>query len=291
MENEQQPQKALDRLEVLKKIEQYESEGKFDLDVENDPPSLPLLPNKVDYLQKKLSSKFMRWLAYIGAAKFMKSCINNKMLIIKEVKGIENWANIKGGAVITSNHFSPMDSFAMQYTYMQTGKPKKNRLYRVIREGNYTNSPGGLGMMMRHCDTLPLSSNRETMVKFMRAVDTLLKKDNFVLIYPEQAMWWNYRKPRPLKDGAYKIAVRNNVPVLPMFVTMQDSNIVGPDGFYIQEFTINVFPPIYPDSNKSKQQNIKEMMDKNARVWRECYESTYGKKLTYNIKTKKPANK
>ena len=72
---------------------------------------------------------------------------------------------------------------------------------------------------------------------------------------------------------------------------MQDSNIVGPDGFYIQEFTINVFPPIYPDSNKSKQQNIKEMMDKNARVWRECYESTYGKKLTYNIKTKKPANK
>ncbi len=31
-------------------------------------------------------------------------------------------------------------------------------------------------------------------------------------------MWWNYRKPKkPLKPGAFKIASRNNVPVIPIF--------------------------------------------------------------------------
>ena len=57
------PQQAPDRLEVLKKREQYELEGKFDVDLEEDPPTRELLRNKVDYLQKKLSSKIMRKIA------------------------------------------------------------------------------------------------------------------------------------------------------------------------------------------------------------------------------------
>ena len=38
-ENDGQIEKAQDRLEVLKKIEEYEREGKFDVDVEEDPPT------------------------------------------------------------------------------------------------------------------------------------------------------------------------------------------------------------------------------------------------------------
>ena len=99
-------------------------------------------------------------------------------------------------------------------------------------------------------------------------------------------MWWNYRKPRPLKEGAYKIAVRNNVPVLPIFITMQDSNDYGPDGFLIQEYTMHIFEPIYPDKEKSKQQNIKDMLEKNFELWKNCYEQTYKIPLTYTTKQK-----
>ena len=282
--------KAQDRLDALAKIEKMESEGIFDQDIEDDPPTKELLPNQVDYLQKKLSSKFLRVVGYKAAKKFMQSCIDNGVLRIVGVDGLENWAKVDTGAIIACNHFNIMDSLAMYYAF-NCLRCKKRRMYRVIREGNYTNAPGGFGVIMRHCDTLPLSSNKETMVKFMRAVDTLLQRNNFVLVYPEEAMWWNYRKPRPLKQGAYKLAVRSNVPVVPIFITQQDSDTVGPDGFNIQEYTIHVFAPIYPQKDKSKAQNIQYLMDENARVWRECYESTYGKKLTYNIKTKKPANK
>ena len=53
-------------------------------------------------------------------------------------------------------------------------------------------------------------------------------------------MWWNYRKPKPLKKGAYTFAAKNHVPVLPCFITMEDSDILGDDGFYVQEYTITL---------------------------------------------------
>ena len=42
-------------------------------------------------------------------------------------------------------------------------------------------------------------------------------------------MWWNYRKPRPVTPGAYRFAVNNNVPVLPMFITLKDTDKIGAD--------------------------------------------------------------
>ena len=52
-----------DRLAVLRKIEEYERQGRFDEDVEEDPESPELLPEDVDYLCKKLSSKIARRIA------------------------------------------------------------------------------------------------------------------------------------------------------------------------------------------------------------------------------------
>lgn len=101
----------------------------------------------------------------------------------------------------------------------------------MIREGNYTNFPGFYGMLMRNCYTFPLSSNRDTMKKFLSSMDTVLQHGDFMLVYPEQSMWWNYRKPKPLKKGAYTFAAKNHVPVLPCFITMEDSDILGDDGF------------------------------------------------------------
>ena len=46
---------------------------------------------------------------------------------------------------------------------------KDKRLYKVIREGNYTNFPGLYGFFFRNCDTLPLSSNKRTMIEFLKA--------------------------------------------------------------------------------------------------------------------------
>ena len=94
-------------------------------------------------------------------------------------------------------------------------------------------------------------------------------------------MWWNYRKPRPLTNGAFNLAVNSMAPVLPIFITMEDTDKIGGDGFPIQAYTINVLEPIYPDPNKSRKQNIEFMRDKNYEMWKEVYEKTYGIPLEY----------
>ena len=109
----------------------------------------------------------------------------------------------------------------------------------------------------------------------------LLERGEKILVYPEQAMWWNYKKPRPLKDGAFKFAVTNNVPVIPCFITMEDSDVLDPDGFYVQAYTINILPPLYPDKNKTKAENIAFMKDENYKLWKETYEKFYKTKLVY----------
>ena len=59
-EQKEKIEKAPDRVEVLKKIEQLEREGKFDIDVENDPPTIVLTPDNIDYLRTTMTSKLKR---------------------------------------------------------------------------------------------------------------------------------------------------------------------------------------------------------------------------------------
>ena len=272
------------RLEVLRKIENLEKEGRFDIDVEDDPPTIVLTPENIDYLRTSMTSKIKRIFANKVGEKFLDDLLKNNKLIIKEIKGMENLSNLKTGAILTCNHFNPFDCFTIEKTFRLSGQAKTKILHKVIREGNYTNFPGLYGFFFRNCDTLPLSSNKRTMVEFMKAVDTLLKKGDFILIYPEQSMWWNYRKPKPLKHGAFKIAVRNNVPVIPIFITMSDSDVIGDDGFPIQEYTVNIAEPIYPDNNLSQRERTEKILNKNFEVWKKIYEDFYGIPLEYTTK-------
>lgn len=272
------------RLEVLRKIENLEKEGRFDIDVEDDPPTIVLTPENIDYLRTSMTSKIKRIFANKVGEKFLDDLLKNNKLIIKEIKGMENLSELKTGTILTCNHFNPFDCFTIEKTFRLSGQAKTKKLHKVIREGNYTNFPGLYGFFFRNCDTLPLSSNKRTMVEFMKAVDTLLQKGDFILIYPEQSMWWNYRKPKPLKHGAFKMAVRNNVPILPIFITMEDSDIIGEDGFPVQEYTVNIAQPIYPDENLSQRERTEKMLNENYEVWKRIYEDFYGIPLEYTTK-------
>ena len=283
---EQVKEKAQDRLEILDEIEKLEREGKFDVDPEKDPPTIVLTPENVDYLKTKSTSKIKRRLAQRIGERFLDEILRTNKLIIKDINGIENLNNIKTGAIITCNHFNPFDSFSVEKVFRMSGLIKEKKLFKVIREGNYTNFPGFYGFLFRNCDTLPLSSNTKTMVQFMKSVKIILDRGDFILIYPEQSLWWNYRKPKPLKNGAFKIAAKNKVPVIPIFITMQDSDIIGNDGFPVQEYIINISEPIYPEENLSELQNQEIMKQKNYEIWKNIYEDFYKIPLEYTTENK-----
>lgn len=275
--------KSQQKLELIEHIKELEREGRFSEDAEENPPAPVLLPEDINYLPRSIMSKTQTKYAFKMARWFVNTLIKKKQFIIKEYIGVENLAQLKEGAVITCNHFNAFDSFAIQLAF-EEAKFKKKKMYRVIREGNYTGFPGFYGFLMRNCNTLPLSSNFKTMEKFITAVDHVLQKQHFVLVYPEQGMWWNYRKPRPLQKGAFTFAARNNKPVLPVFITMSDSDVLDDDGFYVQEYTVHFCQPIYPDPAKKRAQNAKDMCEANYEAWKRVYETTYGRKLVYDGK-------
>ena len=272
-------EKSAHKLELLRRIADLEEKQLWHLDVEDDPETYPLMPDKVDYLNEKFSNKIKNKIANIFGARFFDKMIANRQLIIKEVRGIENFTAVKGGKIVTCNHFSVGDNYAVWVAlrdYMDG-----RMLYKVIREGNYTNPPKPFGLFMRHCNTLPLSSQKATMVKFMKAFAELLRRGETILIYPEQGMWWNYRKPRPMQDGAFSLAVRNKAPIVPIFITMEDSDVLDPDGFFVQEYTMHILPAIYPDENLSHGDAKRDMKNKNYEAWVKTYEEFYGKPLKY----------
>ena len=268
------------RLNILKKIEEYERAGLWDKDVEDDPETIPLSPEKIDYLGEKLSSKIMNKIANHAAVSYYEGLIKKGDFVIKEIKGMENYRAVSSGAVITCNHFSVLDNYAV-YRAIRGDFKKGQNLYKVIREGNYTNFKGLFGFFFRHCNTLPLSSNPKTMVKFLKSVKTLLNRGEKILIYPEQAMWWNYKKPRPMKNGAFKIAVMSNVPVIPVFITMEDTQKLDADGAPVQAYTMWFLPAIYPKDGLSEKENAEYMKEENYKAWEKVYEDFYKIPLKY----------
>ena len=272
-------EKSAHKLELLRRIAALEKRQLWHLDVEDDPETYPLMPDQIDYLNEKISNKIKNKIANIFGARFFDKMIANKQLIIKEVRGIENFTAVEGGRIVTCNHFSVGDNYAVWVALRDHMDGKF--LYKVIREGNYTNPPKPFGLFMRHCNTLPLSSQRATMVKFMKAFAELLRRGETILIYPEQGMWWNYKKPRPMQDGAFSIAVRNKAPIVPIFITMEDSDVIDPDGFPVQEYTLHIMPAIYPNPTLSLREAKEDMRKKNYDAWVQVYEHFYDKKLVY----------
>ncbi|MBQ8444146.1 MAG: 1-acyl-sn-glycerol-3-phosphate acyltransferase [Clostridia bacterium] len=272
-------EQSQERLNVLNKIKVFENANKFNEDVENDAPAKPIMPKDVDYLNKRLSNKIATYFANICGKMFFNKMKKNNKLIIKQINGVENLEGINGGAIVTCNHFNLVDNYLVNIAL----KPLlgKRKLYKVIKESNYTNFKGIVKFIMRHCNTLPLSSNMRTMTNFYTSIDVLLQRGETILIYPEKAMWWNYKKPRPMLDGAFKLACKNDVPIIPIFITMQDSFYRDDNGFPVQEHTIHILPPIYKDLTLSTAENVKEMKARNYQLYKEIYETTYNKKLEY----------
>ncbi len=272
-------EKSSHKLELLRRISELEKKEMWHLDVEDDPETYPLMPDQVDYLNEKLSSKILNRIANMVGSSFFDTLIKKRQMIIKEVRGIENFTAVKGGKIVTCNHFSICDNYAV---WMALRDQMDGRmLYKIIREGNYTNPPKPFGLLMRHCNTLPLSSQVATVKKLMKAIGVLLERGETILIYPEQGMWWNYRKPRPMQDGAFTLAAKNNVPVVPVLITMEDSDVLDPDGFFVQEYTINILPAIYPDNNLPRHETAEKMKKENYEMWVKTYEDFYGKPLVY----------
>lgn len=222
-----------------------------------------------DTTRKKLKNKLLSFIARKIAERETRKR-NEKTVMI----GIENALSVDGGAIITSNHFNFMDNTLIRLLADSCGKSKAFNI--VVQESNIF-MKGFFGFLMRNCNTLPVSRSASYMAKNLKpAIFELLSKKHFILIYPEQEMWYNYKKPRALRDGAYYYAAEFNVPIIPCFAEMRELTEIDELGFYELRHVLHIMPPIYPDLSLPKRERSLKMKEEDARLKRECYERVYG---------------
>ncbi len=192
-----------------------------------------------------------------------------------EIVGLENAKGVTGGAFITASHYNPTDSTPVRMVAMACGRGKRHDI--VVQETNIFMT-GFFGFLMNNASTLPVSALHEYMAKRLTpALEALIGRGDFILVYPEQEMWFNYKKPRALRDGVYHWAARFGVPVIPTFTEMR--NLDGkPDGagFLPVKHILHVMPPIYPDPDLSPRENRVRMHSLDMEMRKSKYEEVYG---------------
>ncbi len=262
------------RLKVLADIEKYERLGEFDRHIDPIDESICL---PVDESFPYIPRGGLRFKYAFERACYVKPFIRrtNRHILRTEVVGRENLRGV-GAAIVTCNHVNKFDCLAVKYA------AKGHKTY--IIGAKFNNMSGFLGEMMRAGGLLPLSDSPSAMKNLNRAIAQRLSEGAFVVCYPEQAMWWNYEKPRPFKDGAFSLAVINNVPIVPMFITFRHSGELDENGIEIKYMTIHIMPPIYPTEGAPRRKNVADMRETNYRMCREKYEEFYGKPLEYTTK-------
>ena len=275
-------EKSKERLAVIENIKKNLEDGNLNLKVEIGDPKID-----EDFINDKVYNYDIFKKSPINKIKniFARRIINNYVSMFNketEIIGLENIENIDTGAIITSNHFSPKDSTPIIYCMKKIGKYKK---FNIVITQNNLAMDGQFGFIMNYFNTIPLSDNKEyTEKKFMPAIEKLLKKNHMILIYPEQEMWFNYRKVRNLKPGAYHLAAKYKVPIIPCFVEIKTiKGKYDADGFNELKFVLHIMKPIYPDKNKSIKENKDYMKEKDYELKKQAYEQAYGKKLTYDF--------
>ncbi|NMV82140.1 MAG: 1-acyl-sn-glycerol-3-phosphate acyltransferase [Erysipelotrichia bacterium] len=222
-----------------------------------------------DNTKRKITNKLRRAIA-TSIVNGMTKRINKST----KIEGLENLHGYQGAAIITANHFSPVDSTIVRYFANRIGK--KRKLTIVVAESNIF-MPGTLGWLLKSVNTMPYTHNLSYLENnFNPSLEKRLKERHLVLFYPEQEMWPGYTKPRNLKPGAYHYACKYNVPIISTFITMK----VVEDAI---KYTIHVMPLIYPDPELTFKENKEHMMQLDYSYKKMCYESVYNKKLTYEF--------
>lgn len=270
------------RLPVIENIKKNILNNELNKKVEIDDPVLTQeeIMKVIDKFYKNKKNKLIYSIRNRRAKNTLNSVYFKEKKRIK-LEGLNNIKklNLNNGAIITCNHFNQLDSFCAKKLADKLNK----KLYMVIEDTNLM-LPGSLGFLMNYLDVIPINKSPNYISHvFLPELKKILDAGHLVLIYPEEEMWFNYRKPRPPKPGAYHYAAKYNVPIIPCFVKIEDTEEYEDNGFKKSKYTLYIMKPIFPDTSKDLKQNKEEMREKDYNLKKEAYEKAYGKKLDYKF--------
>ena len=163
-----------------------------------------------------------------------------------KVKGKENLKKhkraLESGVISCSNHVHMWDYLAV----MKTVRPRKPFVLAWA-----PNVRGESGKLVRVVGGIPIPDEGVRATKaFVRSVNDLLSKGEWLHIYAEGSMWEYYAPIRPFKRGIGYFACRTDKPVLPMAFSYRKPGWIRRKIFgQTACFTLSVGEPLYADNS------------------------------------------
>lgn len=198
-------EKNAERLQVIENIKQAVEDGNFHKKVELGDHLVTEEERQKVILKYDTRKRKFRNKAKTMIARQITDGITEYINYKTEIVGMENVRHIKTGAIITSNHFSKVDNTIIRYLLHRMGRGRK--FYIIVQESNIF-MPGTLGWLLKNNRTIPINKDRKYITtNFEPSLEKILNRKQFVLIYPEEEMWFNYKLPRPRKNRSISLCL------------------------------------------------------------------------------------
>lgn len=221
-----------------------------------------IYPTTVDqnypYLDKSFKSRLLNFAVYLGI--FTLVFAIQRIRYGLKIKGRKNLKDakkyFKNGAMTICNH-------VYRWDFLAVVQAVRKKLWFISRTENVMTSDKNL---IRGAGGIPLPQGISGVRQFNEAFDELHSKKKWLHIFPESCRWEFYEPIRPFKIGAFKMAYKYQIPVIPCVLSYRE-----PKGIYKifklnhPLITINIGKVILPNSENGETKNeICKRMRKNA---------------------------
>lgn len=118
------------------------------------------------------------------------------------------------------------------------------------------------GFLMKHIGGIAIPEERSGLRAFDMAMNELHDRKQWIHIFPESCSWPFYAPLRPFKTGAFNMAYKYSLPVLPLVISFRPRTgwrkLFGKGEPLL---TIHVGDPIVPDLNTPRKEEVARLRD------------------------------
>lgn len=207
------------------------------------------------YLDKSLKFKIWHFLIYLTTwvAAFPVNWIRYGIRIEGREKIRRNRKLFADGVMTVCNHVCRWDMICV----LQAMRFRKAWIPMYAQPFR-----GKDGFMMKHIGGIAIPEDRSGLRAFDRALNELHDRKQWIHIFPESCSWEYYSPLRPFKIGAFNMAYRFSLPILPMVISFRPRTgwrrLLSKGEPLI---TIHVGDPIVPDLGAPRKEETARLRE------------------------------
>lgn len=178
------------------------------------------------------------------------------------IKDKENLKKIEHtGCVTICNHTHQMDCTMVELAL------RKRRMYYVTLDSNFKIPV--VRHLIRVLSAVPICSDYHCTRELFDKIEEALKSGSCVQIYPEGVLIPYCDHLRTFKDGAFRLAVKSDVPVLPLVI--KQTRPRGVYRLYKRKpcMQLKILPPVYPSQSEGKRKATQILKNQCIKAMRE----------------------